>query len=215
VTPGRPPRDEPVDPSLQREINALASPGLLIGHRLISPGDEDALLGEEAASIASAVVGARRASGAARIVARELLAQLGHPRAPLPRSASGAPVWPAGIAGSLAHDDEVAVAAVGRQRDIGSVGIDVEPAVPLPPDMLELIATPNERRKIADDPLRGKLLFAAKEAVYKAVYPLERVFLEFRDIEVDLAGRTAATRTGRVVELRYSLSPRVVVLALA
>ena len=215
MTPGRPPRDEPVDPSLQREINALASPGLLIGHRLISPGDEDALLGEEAASIASAVVGARRASGAARIVARELLAQLGHPRAPLPRSASGAPVWPAGIAGSLAHDDEVAVAAVGRQRDIGSVGIDVEPAVPLPPDMLELIATPNERSKIAADPLRGKLLFAAKEAVYKAVYPLERVFLEFRDIEVDLAGRTAATRTGRVVALRYSLSPRVVVLALA
>ena len=107
------------------------------------------------------------------------------------------------------------MAAVGRQRDIGSVGIDVEPAVPLPPDMLELIATPNERRKIADDPLRGKLLFAAKEAVYKAVYPLERVFLEFRDIEVDLAGRTAATRTGRVVALRYSLSPRVVVLALA
>jgi 4'-phosphopantetheinyl transferase EntD len=204
-----------VDPSLQRELDALAPPGLLIGHRLISPGDEDALLGEEAASIASTVVSARRASGAARIVARELLAQLGHPRAPLPKGASGAPVWPAGIAGSLAHDDEVAVAAVGRQRDVGSVGIDVEPAVLLPPDMLELIATPNERSKIAADPLRGKLFFAAKEAVYKAVYPLERVFLEFRDIEVDLAGRTAATRTGRVVALRYSLSPRVVVLALA
>jgi 4'-phosphopantetheinyl transferase EntD len=215
VTPGRPPRDEPVDPSLQREINALASPGLLIGHRLISPGDEDALLDEEAGSIASTVVGARRASGAARIVARELLAQLGHPRAPVPKSASGEPIWPAGIAGSLAHDDEVAVAAVGPRRDVGSVGIDVEPAVLLPPDMLELIATPQELHKIADDPLRGKLLFAAKEAVYKAVYPLERVFLEFRDIEVDLAGRKAVTRTGRVVALRYCLSPRVVVLALA
>ena len=215
MTPGRPPRDEPVDPSLQREINALASPGLLIGHRLISPGDEDALLDEEAGSIASTVVGARRASGAARIVARELLAQLGHSRALLPKSASGEPIWPAGIAGSLAHDDEVAVAAVGPQRDVGSVGIDVEPAALLPPDMLELIATPQELHKIADDPLRGKLLFAAKEAVYKAVYPLERVFLEFRDIEVDLAGRKAVTRTGRVVALRYCLSPRVVVLALA
>ena len=215
MTPGRPPRDEPVDPSLQREINALASPGLLIGHRLISPGDEDALLDEEAGSIASTVVGARRASGAARIVARELLAQLGHSRALLPKSASGEPIWPAGIAGSLAHDDEVAVAAVGPRRDVGSVGIDVEPAVLLPPDMLELIATPQELHKIADDPLRGKLLFAAKEAVYKAVYPLERVFLEFRDIEVDLAGRKAVTRTGRVVALRYCLLPRVVVLALA
>jgi 4'-phosphopantetheinyl transferase EntD len=215
VTSGRPPRDEPVDPSLQRAINALAPPGLLIGHRLISPGDEHALLDEEAGSIASTVVAARRASGAARIVARELLAQLGHSRALLPKSASGEPIWPAGIAGSLAHDDEVAVAAVGPQRDVGSVGIDVEPAALLPPDMLELIATPQELHKIADDPLCGKLLFAAKEAVYKAVYPLERVFLEFRDIEVDLAGRKAVTRTGRVVALRYCLSPRVVVLALA
>ena len=49
MTSGRPPRDEPVDPSLQRAINALAPPGLLIGHRLISPGDEHALLDEEAA----------------------------------------------------------------------------------------------------------------------------------------------------------------------
>ena len=215
MTSGGPPRGEAVDPALEHVLNALAPPGLLIGHRLISPGDEDALLGEEAASIFSTVVAVRRASGAARIVARELLAQLGHPRAPLPKSASGAPVWPAGIAGSLAHDDEVAVAAVGRQRDVGSVGIDVEPAVLLPPDMLELITTPNELGKIADDPLCGKLLFAAKEAVYKAVYPLERVFLEFRDIEVDLAARQAMTRTGRAVALRYDLSPRVVVLALA
>ena len=87
--------------------------------------------------------------------------------------------------------------------------------MPLPPDMLELIATPQELHKIADDPLRGKLLFAAKEAVYKAVYPLDRVFLEFRDIEVDLAGRKAVTRTGRVVALRYCVSSHVVVLALA
>ena len=86
--------------------------------------------------------------------------------------------------------------------------------VPLPGDMLEMIATPQELRRIADDPLRGKVLFAAKEAVYKAVYPLDRVFLEFRDIEVDLAGRRAMTRTGRVVALRFRLSSHVVVLAL-
>lgn len=203
-----------VDPALQRDMNALAVPGLLLGHRLIAPGDEQALLDEEAASIASPVVAVRRASGAARIVARALLAQLGYPRVPLPREASGAPIWPAGITGSLAHDDEVAVAAVGTHRDLHAVGIDVEPAVALPPDMLALIATPQEQRRIADDPLRGKLLFAAKEAVYKALYPLDRVFLEFRDIEVDLAGRKAITRTGRALTLRYCASSRVVVVAL-
>jgi len=204
-----------VDPVLQRDIDMLAVPGLLIGHRLISPGDEHALLAEEAASIASPVIAVRRASGAARIVARELLAQLGYGSVPLTKGAGGAPIWPAGITGSLAHDDQVAVAAVGLLRDFGAVGIDVEPVELLPPDMLELVATSQELRKIADDPLRGRILFAAKEAVYKAAYPLDRVFLEFRDIDVDLAARNAATKTGRTIALRYSISSRVLVVALA
>ena len=204
-----------IDPLLQRDINTLALPGLLLGHRLILPGDEGALLEEEAASIASPVVTVRRASGAARIVARDLLAQLGHARVAVPKGSSGEPIWPPGVAGSLAHDDRVAVAAVGLQRDVGAIGIDVEPAVLLRPDMLELLATPAELRRIADDPLRGRLLFAAKEAVYKAVYPLDRVFLEFHDIEVDLAGRKAVTRAGRVITLRYCISSHVVVVALA
>jgi 4'-phosphopantetheinyl transferase EntD len=202
-----------IDPSLQRELAGLAPPGLLLGHRVIMPGDEDALLAGEAVSIASAVVKVRRASGAARIVARELLAQLGYRDQPVPRSASGAPVWPAGMLGSLAHDDQVAVAAVGRQGDFAAVGIDVEPAEPLPADMLDLVATPREREKIGSDTLRGRLLFAAKETIYKAVYPLDRVFLEFRDIEIDFAGGSATTRTGRAIMLRYCVASHIVVLA--
>jgi 4'-phosphopantetheinyl transferase EntD len=204
-----------VDRSLQRDLNALVPPGLLIGHRVISLADEDALLAEEAVTIVSTVVRVRRASGAARIAARELLARLGHAGAAVPKGASGEPIWPAGVTGSLAHDDQVAVAAVGMQRDVRAIGIDIEPAVVLPPELLALIATSQELRRITDDPLRGKLLFAVKEAVYKAIYPLDRVFLEFRDIEVDLAGRKAATTNGRVIALRYCVSSHVVALAMA
>jgi 4'-phosphopantetheinyl transferase EntD len=207
--------DSAIDPLLQRDMEALALPGLLIGHRVISPGDENALLSAEAASIVSPVVAIRRASGAARIVARQLLAQLGYADVAVPKSESGAPIWPHSVTGSLAHDDQIAVAAVTLSRDVAALGIDVEPAALLPPDMLDLIATPQELRGIPDDPLGGKLLFAAKEAVYKAAYPLDRVFLEFRDIEVDLAGRMATTRTGRELTLRYCMSSRVVVMALA
>src|SRR5437879_5808776 len=106
----------PIDPTLQRDIDNVALPGMLIGHRLISPGDEHALLDEEAASILTSVADVRRASGAARIVARELLAQLGRPNVAVPRGASGEPIWPAGVSGSMAHDDRVAVAAVGLLR---------------------------------------------------------------------------------------------------
>lgn len=201
------------DSSFQSAIDALALPGIMIGHRLISPGDERALMPEEAPAFASSVIAVRRASGAARIVARQLLTQLGHPECALPKTPSGAPTWPADVVGSLAHDYRVAVAAVGARCDVAALGIDVEPAEALPSDLLDLVATPQEQQKIADDPFKGRLLFVAKEAVYKAVYPLDQTFLEHHDVEVDIAERKAVVRNGRVVELRFSISDHLVALA--
>lgn len=194
------------DPVFQSAIDTLSFPGVKLGHRLISPGDEDALLTEEAAAFAGSVVKVRRASGAARIVARQLLQQFGHPPCALPKGAAGAPVWPAGIIGSMAHDSRIAVAAVGMRADVGALGVDIEPAEPLPSELLDLVATPQEQLKLAYDAYRGRLLFVAKEAVYKAVYPLDRMFLEHHDVEINLAERKAVVRNARVVELRFSTS---------
>ena len=194
------------DPLFQSAIDTLAFPGVAVGHRLISPGDEHALLKEEVPALAASVVKVRRASGAARIVARQLLTQLGYANCALPKGPAGAPVWPAGIVGSLAHDSRVAVAAVGMRADVGALGIDVEPAECLPSELLDLVATPQERLNLGDDVYRGRLLFVAKEAVYKAVHPLDQTFLEHHDVEVNLSERKALVRGGRVVELRFSIS---------
>jgi 4'-phosphopantetheinyl transferase EntD len=202
-----------LDPSLQSAIDALAFPGVVIGHRLISPGDEDALLPEEAPAFASSVVKVRRASGSARIVARQLLKRLGHPECALPRTSGGAPAWPPGVVGSLAHDSRVAVAALGMSRDVGAIGIDVEPAESLPPELLDLVATPQERLRIGDDPYQGRLLFVAKEAVYKAVYPLDQTFLDHHDVQICFAEHKAVVRNGRVVELRFCIATHLVALA--
>ena len=202
------------EPLLEQALDAFSVPGLLIGHRVISLGDEGALRDAEATSISSSIANVRRASGAARVVARSLLAQLGYPEAQVPKGAGGAPVWPGGVVGSLAHDDEIAVAALGLRRDFASVGIDVERTGALPPDMLALVATQSERHGIEDDLVKAKLLFVVKEAVYKAVFPLDRVFLEFGDIEVDVAARTATTRSGRALSLRSCVSSHIVALAL-
>jgi 4'-phosphopantetheinyl transferase EntD len=201
------------DPSFQSAIDALACPGIVIGHRLISPGDEHALWPQEAPAFASSVVKVRRASGAARIVARQLLTRLGCPECALPKAPSGAPIWPASVIGSLAHDSRVAVAAVGMRRDIGAVGIDVEPAEILPAELLDMVATPQERLKIGNDPYHGHLLFVAKEAVYKAVYPLDQMFLDHHDVEINFADRKAIVCNGRVVELRFCISTHLVALA--
>jgi 4'-phosphopantetheinyl transferase EntD len=170
-------------------------------------------LPEETDAFASSVLKRRRASGAARIVARELLAQLGCSyMTALPKSASGAPIWPKGIVGSLAHDSRFAIAAVGRRHDVAALGIDIEPAESLPFD-LDLIATPRERLKIGSYRYIGRLLFTAKEAVYKAVHPLDNIFLEHRDVEIDFDARKATVRGGRVLDLRFCISTSLVTIA--
>jgi 4'-phosphopantetheinyl transferase EntD len=198
---------------LQRSLEGLVLPGVLIGHRLISEGDEHALLREEREAFASSVVRVRRASGAARMVARELLEGLGHLRQAIPRSAMGVPAWPGGIVGSLAHDAAVAVATVALRRDYSGLGIDVEPNEPLDADLVAIVATAAERRRICDDPQRARLLFAIKEAVYKAVYPLDGRFLDHHDVDVCLSSCRASVKGGRVINFRVCAAAHIVALA--
>ena len=201
------------DQELGRSLRTLALPGIIIGHRLITAGDEHALLPEEASAFERSAVRVRRASGAARIVARALLHRLGHEMTALPKSHGGAPIWPTGIVGSLAHDSRVAVAAIGTSENLEGVGIDVEPAEILSADLLHLVTTPRERARIESDPYRGRLFFVAKEAAYKAVYPLDHAFLGHQDVEIDLTAQEATLRSGRVVKLRFCISTHLVALA--
>lgn len=207
------PEDLPEEISLARALAALAPHGVRTGCRLIQDGDEAHLLAQEARSFPARQPSMRRASGAARWIAHRLLADIGCKDAAIPRAPSGAPVWPHGMTGSLAHDDDMAVAALAEVGAIRSLGIDVEPALPLPDDILALVATKADRIGAADPHLAGRLLFAAKEAVYKAVYPLDRDVLGYEDIAVDLDTGRATTTTGRKVSLVHCMAPRVVVLA--
>jgi len=211
----------PQNSSLQSTLEEIAPPRVLIGHKIIAEGDEQALLAEERDAFAGSVVKVRRASGAARMVARELMRRRDVTPQPVIKAHGGMPTWPDGMVGSLAHDATVAVAALARRDDYLSIGIDIEPAEPLDPDLLDMVATPGERAAIQEtiqgtiqaSPLHGRLLFAIKEAVYKAVYPLDRVFLDHHDVEVDLAARTAAIRDGRTVSFIHGQSSHIAVLA--
>ena len=59
------------------------------------------------------------------------------------------------------------------------------------------------------------MLFSVKEAIYKAVYPLDRMFLDHHDVEVSLSTGTgsAVVRNGRTVSFRYCIAAHIVVLA--
>jgi 4'-phosphopantetheinyl transferase EntD len=198
---------------LAEAMAAIAPRNVRTGCRLIGDADEAHLLPEEARSIPARQPAMRRASGAARWIAHRLLADIGITDVAIMRAPSGAPVWPDGIIGSLAHDDDMAVAAVAPVGGIVSLGIDVEPAEPLPDDIFAIVATGADRTGAADPRLAGRILFCAKEAVYKAAFPLDRDVLGYEDIAVDLDAGRATTKTGRMVSLAYCVVPRVVVLA--
>src|SRR4029079_12042243 len=126
----------------------------------VATGSDGRLRRRAAVACAASVLKVRRASGAARIVARMLLSRFGREPYAIPKSTAGMPVWPDGIVGSLAHDAKVAVAAMAARPQFQSVGIDIDPAEPLAPDLLDIVATAKERDRIGDDPLRGRLLFS-------------------------------------------------------
>lgn len=194
-------------------LRVLMVRSIQIGYRVISPRDENALMPLEMVGFARSVVKVRRQSGAARIAARQLLRLQGFDEVALPRSNSGAPCWPKSIVGSLAHDDEIAIAAIARAADIKGIGIDVEPSEPLPSDLVKLVATPSECQRYDRTILESRILFTIKEAVYKAINPLDRVFLDFQDVEVDLDLKLAYTNTGRRLRIAFAKAPRIISLA--
>jgi 4'-phosphopantetheinyl transferase EntD len=187
--------------------------GVSIGARRIRPGDEAAFPDPRGSTPVH--LAWRRARGAARIVARGLLSDLGaDAQAPLPRSSSGAALWPEGILGSLAHDDAFAVAAVARRWRLAGLGVDIEPAEPLPGDLIDLVLSAAERAETEGDGVRQRLVFAGKEAVYKAIHPLDGTPLEYGDIEVGLEEGTAMLRDGRSLPLVTFDRDRLIAVAL-
>jgi 4'-phosphopantetheinyl transferase EntD len=70
---------------------------------------------------------------------------------------------------------------------VRSVGIDAEPHGVLPHGVLDAISLPVERTEISALPAGlhwDRILFCAKEATYKAWYPVTRRWLGFEDAHI-------------------------------
>ncbi len=150
---------------------------------------------EEEACVARAVERRRSEFTTVRHCARVALTRLGLGPSAIPRGERGAPRWPDGVVGSMTHCAGYRAAAVARAADLVTIGIDAEPNEPLPSGVLDLISLPRERAGLAAIAAAApgvcwdRLLFSAKEAVYKAWFPLTGAWLDFdgADISFDLA----------------------------
>ncbi|WP_028476559.1 4'-phosphopantetheinyl transferase Npt [Nocardia sp. CNY236] len=137
--------------------------------------------------IAKSVEKRRRDFIGARHCARLALEQLGEPPVAIGKGEQGAPVWPRGIVGSLTHCDGYRAAALGHALRFRSIGIDAEPHETLPDGVLDSVSLPAERmwlRTTGSELHLDRLLFCAKEATFKAWFPLTTRWLGFEDAHI-------------------------------
>lgn len=147
---------------------------------------------EERGVVARVAESRLREYSTGRLLARGLLRGFGAPHPVVTQCPDRSPRWPAGFVGSIAHTDRRCVVAVARETEFAAVGIDLEPAQGLERDLFETIATEDELAVIASLPPREhglavRRLFTAKEAAYKCVHPLLKVFVDFQEIAVEFA----------------------------
>lgn len=168
-------------------------------------------LPEEEPLIARSVAKRRNEFITVRHCARIALGELGLPPVPILKGEKGEPCWPDGVVGSLTHCTGYRGAVVGRTdavRSVGtdavrSVGIDAEPHDVLPDGVLNAISLPAERSEIPAS-LMGELhwdriLFCAKEATYKAWFPLTKRWLGFEDAHIAFEADGPGAATGGFV----------------
>ncbi len=170
-------------------------PGCVVAVEAWHDRQDARLFPEERALLANAVEKRRREFTTARACAREALGRLDLPAVAIPAGPRGEPLWPAGVVGSITHCDGYRAAALARAEEIATIGIDAEPHAGLPDGLLVDIARAQElptlhrlQRELPEVHW-DRLLFSAKESVYKAWFPLAERWLGFEDISIEIDAR--------------------------
>ena len=177
-------------------------------------------LPEEEPLIARSVAKRRNEFVTVRYCARLALGELGVPPAPILKGEKGEPCWPDGVVGSLTHCEGYRGAAVAPHGRVRSVGIDAEPHGVLPRGVLDAISLPAERTAIAKLPSGlhwDRILFCAKEATYKAWFPVTRRWLGFEDAHiaftVDAGGTTGGFESRVLIDGQALSGPPLTTLS--
>lgn len=159
---------------------------------------------EESRAMARATPARQAEFAAGRAAARHALRVIGMVPYAIPMGTDRAPVWPNGVVGSITHHEGRCISVVARRSSLSGLGLDLAALDPLAKDLWPTILTDNDRNWLSDQqkPLQtgyAQMIFSAKEATYKALYPQSRRIVGFdaMDIAPDLA-RNRFTATLRI-----------------
>lgn len=177
----------------------------LFGAEMLDAGQPLFLSSQEEALVEKAAPKRQREFALGRACAHAALERLGYEPAVIGRSASGAPLWPKGIVGSITHTKDYAAALVGEAQHFLGVGVDAERIGGVTRDLWPRLFDESERDHLlgldgAAQPAAATLIFSAKEACYKVWGGR----LGFRDIHVTPAKDSfTAVRSGQTLRGRY------------
>jgi enterobactin synthetase component D len=109
----------------------------------------------------------------------------------LPAGPNRAPLWPAGMVGSITHTAKFVSAAVASTRDLRSVGIDSEAVMNyrLMCDVSSTIMCGDEWVVRSCESGIGRevfttLVFSAKESIFKCLFSAVNTIFDFTDVEI-------------------------------
>ena len=126
-----------------------------------------------------------------RICAGEVLSKLGTLGQPVLRDPqTREPLWPEGISGAITHCGKWAAAAAGKTSDVSGIGIDLEDLERQVDSRISRhVCIPEEQKwlqECGEDFLEQnlKIIFSAKESIFKAFFPYTRTYLHFHDARI-------------------------------
>ncbi|TWI35706.1 4'-phosphopantetheinyl transferase family protein [Paracoccus sulfuroxidans] len=164
------------------------------------------LLPAERVEIARAVPKRAHEFALGRAVLRRAIAEAGHllsPETPITVLPDRRPRLPAGIRASLSHSNGFCI-AIAAPVGGAHPGVDIEltDQACAPTDLQQMVA-PARGRGAEVPPL---LIFSAKEAAFKAQYPLTQEMLDFSDAAMVLSGDRFRARLpgGRILSGRWA-----------
>ena len=157
--------------------------------------DQDFLLLPEEQAIAESFGSQKRRAEftLGRICAHGALSRFGLESEPILRNPeTREPCWPDSVWGSITHSAGFAAVAVGLKKEIKGVGIDLESfsrsvdfnirrhvCVDSELEWLESLPTKQANRAL-------RIIFSAKESIFKCLYPGTKTYLSFKDATVTI-----------------------------
>ncbi len=142
------------------------------------------MLGIEYARIREASPRRRATFSSGRYAARKALAQWGVQPEAIGWSPEGQPIGPSGWSISIAHTDEICLAASASRTRVLALGADIEHRDEVTEELADVIALTPERAAFLSLGIGLGELFAIKEASFKALSPSLPVLEDFSKLRL-------------------------------